>query len=112
MPSYPTMAACHACRASLSETARFCPDCGSPVAARCPRCGAANDPSARFCASCGGPLGGPQPFAEERKVVTILFADITGSTSMGEQLDPRWVPAGLRVRMRVKPGEDRTSRDR
>ncbi|MBA2632409.1 MAG: AAA family ATPase [Chloroflexi bacterium] len=91
------MAACRACGASLSETARFCPDCGSPVAARCPRCGAANDPSARFCASCGGPLGGPQPFAEERKVVTILFADITGSTSMGEQLDPERMRSLLRT---------------
>ena len=90
-------ASCRACGASVSETARFCPTCGTSLAARCPSCGAATDPEARFCDSCGSTLGGPQPFGDERKVVTILFADITGSTSMGEQLDPERMRSLLRT---------------
>ncbi|HEX7172715.1 MAG TPA: adenylate/guanylate cyclase domain-containing protein, partial [Candidatus Limnocylindria bacterium] len=43
---------------------------------------------ARFCASCGTALTASAPVVEERKVATILFADITGSTALGEQLDP------------------------
>jgi class 3 adenylate cyclase/tetratricopeptide (TPR) repeat protein len=56
---------------------------------RCPTCGEENADRARFCQNCATPLGeqGP-PAAEIRKVVTIVFADVTGSTSLGERLDP------------------------
>ena len=53
----------------------------------CPVCGAANDPSARFCSTCGSKLDAA-PAREVRKTVTVLFADVTGSTALGEQLDP------------------------
>lgn len=52
----------------------------------CPNCGAPASGDARFCASCGAPLAGPT--AEERKLATIVFADVIGSTEIGEQLDP------------------------
>jgi len=42
----------------------------------------------QFCASCGHKLGLASPRQEERRFVTVLFADLTGSTALGEQLDP------------------------
>ena len=55
----------------------------------CPRCGEENPEPARFCSACGGPLAAePGPSFEVRKTVTILFCDLTGSTSLGESQDP------------------------
>jgi len=54
----------------------------------CPTCGTDNRTEARFCDTCGSPLGAPEPTTEQRKTVTILFCDITGSTELGEALDP------------------------
>jgi len=45
-------------------------------------------PGARFCPSCGTPLSPPDDGPAERKLVTMLFADVTGSTGLGERLDP------------------------
>jgi class 3 adenylate cyclase/tetratricopeptide (TPR) repeat protein len=53
----------------------------------CANCGAENTDVARFCSACGKPLAAPAP-REARKVVTVLFSDVTGSTSLGERLDP------------------------
>ena len=61
--------------------------------ATCPTCGAAAAPDARFCATCGTELAAPS--AEERKLATILFADVIGSTDLGEQLDPERLRALL-----------------
>jgi class 3 adenylate cyclase len=56
---------------------------------RCPSCGEENAERARFCQRCATPLAEPdQPSGETRKVVTIVFADVTGSTALGERLDP------------------------
>jgi class 3 adenylate cyclase/tetratricopeptide (TPR) repeat protein len=55
---------------------------------RCPQCGAPATPDARFCATCGSAL---QTRAEERKVVTVLFADLVGSTSIADDRDPERV---------------------
>ena len=60
----------------------------SEEAAICPNCGVAVTPDARFCANCGTPLGqsgaaGAGAGAEERKLATILFADVMGSTGLG-----------------------------
>ena len=56
---------------------------------RCPSCGDENADKARFCQNCATPLaetdGSP---GDVRRVVTIVFADVTGSTSLGERLDP------------------------
>jgi class 3 adenylate cyclase len=53
----------------------------------CRNCGEQNPAAARFCNACGTALA-PPPAREVRKTVTILFADVTGSTALGEQLDP------------------------
>ncbi len=63
----------------------------------CITCGRENPDDARFCANCGSALedssgGAPR---EERKVVTVLFADLVGFTSRSEQLDPEDVRATL-----------------
>ena len=53
----------------------------------CATCGAENRREARFCDSCGAALAGG-PAREQRKVVTVLFCDVSGSTALGESLDP------------------------
>jgi class 3 adenylate cyclase/tetratricopeptide (TPR) repeat protein len=52
----------------------------------CPNCGATVPEEARFCPNCGSPLG--EPAAEERKLVTVVFADLAGSTELATHLDP------------------------
>ena len=57
----------------------------------CPSCGLENPADARFCNRCGSALGDAaraSATAEVRKTVTVLFTDVTGSTDMGERLDP------------------------
>ena len=62
----------------------------------CPTCGHENADDARFCSSCGTRLEQDAETArEERKVVTVLFADLVGFTSRSEQLDPEDVRAVL-----------------
>jgi len=58
--------------------------------AACPACGTDNPQGARFCSECGAALDTTPvaPAEETRKTVTILFCDVTGSTELGEQLDP------------------------
>ena len=56
----------------------------------CPHCGAAVAAGARFCSTCGRQID-QEPRADERKLVTILFADIVGSTSLAEGRDPERV---------------------
>jgi class 3 adenylate cyclase/tetratricopeptide (TPR) repeat protein len=58
------------------------------MAVTCPSCGSQNPESSKFCAECATPLAGVTRPAESRRTVTILFADVSGSTSLGEQLDP------------------------
>src|SRR5947207_11154708 len=65
------------------------------MALACPTCGSPVSPGARFCASCGAQLGELTDRGEQRKVVSILFADVTGSTKLGEQLDPERLRALL-----------------
>jgi len=52
----------------------------------CAACGRENREEARFCDSCGASLAQPE-VRELRKVVTVLFCDVTGSTALGEKLD-------------------------
>jgi class 3 adenylate cyclase/tetratricopeptide (TPR) repeat protein len=59
----------------------------------CPGCGQENPDVARFCFACATPLG--SDVVEERKVVTVLFADLVGFTSRAEQMDPEDVRALL-----------------
>jgi class 3 adenylate cyclase/tetratricopeptide (TPR) repeat protein len=60
--------------------------------AACGRCGAESREGARFCASCGAALAAPvEAPREARKLVTVLFTDVAGSTNLGERLDPESV---------------------
>jgi class 3 adenylate cyclase/tetratricopeptide (TPR) repeat protein len=54
----------------------------------CAGCGQENPAEARFCYACGASLTAPALATEQRKIVTVLFADVTGSTALGERLDP------------------------
>ena len=54
----------------------------------CTSCGAENRQEARFCDSCGAALAEVAPLREVRKTVTVLFCDVTGSTALGERIDP------------------------
>ena len=62
----------------------------------CLSCSVENPPEARFCMSCGAELMRAEPAREQRKVVTVLFCDLVGSTALGESTDPE----ALRARMR------------
>ena len=90
---------CRECGATLEPGARFCPSCGTSVAASaCASCGVPMAAGARFCASCGSPAAGAPvssaPEAtRERKVATLLFADLVGFTSLNEGHDPEVIEA-------------------
>ncbi|MDQ3935222.1 MAG: AAA family ATPase, partial [Actinomycetota bacterium] len=86
--------ACAACGTENPAGARFCMSCGAPLPRVCPSCGAENPVEARFCMSCGTQLGGaPRPDSppEERRQVTVLFADLSGYTAVAERMDPESV---------------------
>src|SRR5919201_2711509 len=60
----------------------------------CSACGRENPDDARFCNACGATLGEAPPRArEERKIVSVLFADLVGFTARAERLDPEDVRA-------------------
>jgi hypothetical protein len=61
--------------------------------AACPACGKELPGEFPFCPHCGAPLTGDS--REQRKTVTVLFCDLTGSTALGESTDPEALPALL-----------------
>jgi class 3 adenylate cyclase len=62
----------------------------------CPNCGHENEPGAKFCSECGiGLVETAAPARTERKIVTVLFADLVGFTAQAERLDPEDVQAVL-----------------
>jgi class 3 adenylate cyclase/tetratricopeptide (TPR) repeat protein len=99
---------CPACGTANPAGAKFCLECGSKLAAGCPNCGAAYPAGAKFCLECGTrlaesaasalstapsvtPRPAPTVAATERRVVTILFADLVGFTSRSDGTDPERV---------------------
>src|SRR5437870_2927305 len=92
------MARCSACGAENPENFRFCGSCGTGLGGvACPSCGFANPPGQRFCGNCGTRVeggaasGAATPAAGERKLATVLFADVVGFTSLAENTDPEAV---------------------
>jgi class 3 adenylate cyclase/tetratricopeptide (TPR) repeat protein len=83
---------CPNCGSENAPGRRFCGECGLPLAVTCSVCGSSNDP-VRFCGQCGAPLGGePGPempvSTSERRLVSVLFADLVGFTAQSEAQDP------------------------
>ena len=94
------MAVCASCGAENREGRKFCAECGRPLAVLCAACGAANEPDEKFCGDCGAPLGAASvpdaPAAQvgaveaavaERRLVSVLFADLVGFTPLSESRD-------------------------
>jgi class 3 adenylate cyclase/tetratricopeptide (TPR) repeat protein len=61
----------------------------------CASCGFASVSAFRFCPECGAPARLAEGSGEKRKVVTVLFCDVTGSTALGESTDPEVLRALL-----------------
>ncbi len=86
---------CGQCGTENLGGAKFCMECASPLAATCPSCGFANLPGAKFCSECATPLAAgavpvvaaAQEPGAERRLVSILFADLVGFTPFAEERD-------------------------
>jgi class 3 adenylate cyclase/tetratricopeptide (TPR) repeat protein len=106
---------CPKCQTENPEGKKFCGECGAKLERVCPECSSPNPPQFKFCGECGRPLSPftpappldyshpqsytPKFLAEkilttrssvegERKLVTVLFADVANFTSLSEKLDP------------------------
>jgi class 3 adenylate cyclase/tetratricopeptide (TPR) repeat protein len=101
---------CTNCGTENDSSRKFCLECGTRLNAPCPNCGTPNPPGARFCGECGTQLSeptaaepgtGPRPPAEERqpaaqrRLVSVLFADLVGFTPFAEERDPEEVRSVL-----------------
>ncbi|MBF8291027.1 MAG: guanylate cyclase [Chloroflexi bacterium] len=104
---------CPNCATENRPEAKFCMECGTAMAAGCPNCGTTNPPGAKFCSECATPLAGAAASARsvapsvgavpatgpgsdygrgsapvaERRVVSVLFADLVGFTPFAEERD-------------------------
>ncbi len=104
---------CPQCGTQNPNEARFCLHCGTALAVKCANCRADLPAGARFCMQCGHPVRSSTPadaarlsrlaaatplplarkvraatdLAGEQRVVTILFADVVGSTALAQQVD-------------------------
>src|SRR5947209_11888324 len=107
---------CSNCGEAAPAGMRFCGHCAAPLPPVCPACGGQNPAGMKCCGFCGGSLSAPAssppgarpassitvpaspevlapaahavPADQERRLVTILFADLVGSATLGESLDP------------------------
>ena len=102
---------CIQCNSEVIEGKRFCGECGASQLLRCPKCNAESPPGKSFCSDCGTSIRASprhnkqsdsvsveklvesadvstESNSGERKVITVLFADIKGSMELIENLDP------------------------
>jgi class 3 adenylate cyclase/tetratricopeptide (TPR) repeat protein len=88
---------CPACGQENIGGKRFCVQCGASLELVCARCGERCDPADRFCGACGATLRevAAKPSGSERRLVSVLFADLVGFTTMSEHRDPEDVRALL-----------------
>src|SRR5262245_20343514 len=84
---------CASCGSANEAGRKFCGECGAKLATPCPSCGALNTPGLKFCGECGSSLTAeterqapPAPQAE-RRLVSVLFADLVGFTPLAEGQD-------------------------
>jgi class 3 adenylate cyclase/tetratricopeptide (TPR) repeat protein len=102
----PAQVICSSCGTENEVGRKFCKECAARLAVTCPSCGAANSADAKFCGECASPLGAgtiaarvttprgapgvapavPGPTAE-RRLVSVLFADLVGFTPFAEERD-------------------------
>jgi class 3 adenylate cyclase len=85
---------CPSCQSINEESQKFCRTCGARLQTSCSGCGSTILPSDRFCGECGLELEiGKKPakkrerIVSERKLITSLFADISGYIALSERLD-------------------------
>ncbi len=89
-------ALCPSCTEANDAAQRFCGHCGTSLWLRCASCGQENPPGFRFCGSCGAPCESRDHSTSdvgkneegERRWLTVLFADLSGFTSLSERTDP------------------------
>ena len=95
---------CPSCGSVNEPGRKFCGECGSSLAVACSACGATNNPGTKFCGECGTRLGTDTDAAPpsaaapgtlvptaERRLVSVLFADLVGFTTLSEARDPEVV---------------------
>ena len=88
---------CSSCGFANEAGRKFCGECGNPLSSECPACGTQNPPGIKFCGECGAALTTSAtpaaPAAEhaapvaERRLVSVLFADLVGFTTVSENRD-------------------------
>src|SRR5688572_7354485 len=87
---------CGVCGRENEAGRKFCGECGSALARACPPCGSPHPPALKFCGECGTSLTTDTTAARgttaaspqaERRLVSVLFADLVGFTAASESRD-------------------------
>ncbi len=86
---------CAACGTENTVGAKFCSECGTTLARTCPSCSEPIAAGAKFCSECGAAASSQAPLHEkpaqervsERRLVSVLFADLVGFTTASEGRD-------------------------